>query len=229
MLYGKIYLDTVDGREAIVFNSLKVDVGQKYEAEYVDNIAICQEARELLSMRLKHDHPKLKVERFFGDFELTGGSDWEHGSFHFKPETEENGVLIRTLREDDVLVLSLKHGIKLDGIDYMIPCDNDYLKTLDLHDSIDPAMLWERHFAAMVERGEEPATDTETIKKTPAKYLTAAQKSIIKQHYRHRLDSYDSQEWHDHGDFLLEKILGEITTCYRKSWREIKSICGITY
>lgn len=230
MLYGKIYLDTIDGREALVFVSLAVKGWYKTTlAENVDNIAISPEARAVLAARLERDSATRKLERYFGDFKLNGASEWEHGSFSFAPDTEENGLRIRTLYESDILSLCVGGGVKHEVIDYMIPCDNDYLKALDLHASFDENTLWERHFTALRERGEEQTTDAETIKKTPTAFLTEAQRDTIKQDYRHRCDRYDSTDWHYHGAFLEDKIIREVMACYCKKCTDIESICGIKH
>ena len=230
MLYGKIYLDMIEGREALVFVSLAVRGWYKSTiAACVDHIAISPEARAALAARLERGSATLKLERYFGDFKLNGDSEWEHGSFSFEPDTEENGLRIRTLYESDIFSLCVEGGVKHEVIDYMIPCDNDYLRALDLHASIDENTLWERHFAAMRERGEVPGTDTETIKKTPTAFLSEAQRDTMKQDYRHRCSLYDSTDWHYHGAFLEDKIIREVMACYCKKCTDIESICGIRH
>jgi hypothetical protein len=44
--------------------------------------------------------------------------------------------------------------------------------------------------------------------------MTEAQKDVIRADYRRMINSYDSQEWHDHGDFLDDKIEAEIIQKY---------------
>ena len=221
MLYGKIYFDVIDGQETIVFTSLSSD--EEYRAKDVDRIAISPEARELLLSCF--NAPEMKPVPFFGDFEFIGGNGREHGSFFFKPTTEENGLMHRMLRKGDPFVVICRCGHSRNVIHYMIPCDNAYLKELNLLTSVDEDTLWERHFAAMRARGEEPGCDADTIKRTPTEFLTEAQKDIIRKDYRYRCDGYSSQEWHIHGDFLEDKIIGEITVAYCKGRADIEGIC----
>ena len=225
MLCEKIYLDVIDGCEALVFVSLaSVGAGEPIN---VDNIAISPEARALLHARLQRDCPTLMMSRHYGDFKLRGYGNWEHGTLSFKPEVSENGLHVRTLREGDVLRLIVGDGCRREAIDYMVPCDNGELKSLDLCAGIDENALWERYFAAMRECGEEPTADVEGIRKTPTAFLTEAQMATVKRDYAQRCDQYDANEWHYHGDFLREKIFGEITTYYCKCSTDIKKICGI--
>ena len=48
---------------------------------------------------------------------------------------------------------------------------------------------------------------------------------IIKTTGERKLSSgYDSNEWHYHGDFIYDKIIGELMECFSKTYYEIKGI-----
>lgn len=229
MLYGKIYLDKdKDGHDMLVFVSLTGDGINECRACMVDYIAISPEAKEALLARLERDDPRLKLDRIFGDFELNGDDGGERGCFSFKATHAENGQKYRMLREGDVLSLSLKNGSRREVLDYMIPCDNAYLKALDLTASVDENTLWERHFTAMRLRGEQLGCDAEDIKKTPSAFMTDAQKETVRQAYRTECAWYSEQEWHVHGDYLEDRIVRELMVRFLKSSPVIKALCHPT-
>lgn len=227
MLYGKIYLDKDENeRDMLVFVSLAGDDIDESRASMVDYIAISPEAKAVFSARLERGNPMLKLGRYFGDFALIGDDGWEHGSFHFEADQEKNGQKHRTLREGDMLSLSVEHGCRRDVLNYMIPCGNDYLKVLDLMASVDENTLWERHFAAMRSRGEEIGCDAEDIRKTPPAFMTDAQKATVRQAYRAECDRYNAQEWHDHGDYLEDRIVRELMLRFLKNGPVIEELCN---
>ena len=90
------------------------------------------------------------------------------------------------------------------------------LKGLDITSPIDETVLLDAYYGAMKARGEEPACDEDTIRKTPIRYLTEAQKNVIRTEYRQMINCYDAQEGHDNGDFLDDKIKGELIKKYLK-------------
>ena len=101
-------------------------------------------------------------------------------------------------------------------LEYMTPCENEMLKGLDITEPIDETVPLDAYYGAMRARGEEPACDEDTIRKTPLRYLTEAQKEVIRAEYKKMINRYDSQEWHYNGDFLDDKIKGELIEKYHK-------------
>ena len=227
MLYGKIYLDNVDGREALVFTSLIVTGEESCLAECVDYIAISPEAREVFTARLRRDCPTLRLDRHLGAFELYGSAAWEHGYFSFKATSAEDGLRMRTLFESDILSLCLARGSRREVLDYMVPCDNDTLKALDLRERVDENMLWEAYFKKKRAIGEAPGCDADTIKKTPLAFLTEAQAAAIESEYRRLCGQYTDQEWRYHADLIGFRISTELMEKYCKSNAAIRGICHI--
>ena len=227
MLYGKIYLDTIDGREALIFASLIVPSDEAPRAECVDYIAISPEAREVFAARLRRDCPTLKLERYRGDLELYRGAEWEHGYFSFKEENSKDGIKTRALFEKDPLSLCVAHGSFREALGYMVPCDNEALKAMDLREHIDENALWSTYFTEKRARGEELGCDPATIKRTPLAFFTEEQKATVKADYHHHCGRYDSQEWHYHGDFIEDKIVDELMVTYGKSDAAIRALCRI--
>ena len=225
MLYGKIYLDRDDsGRDLLVFVSLAAESPIERQAtECVDYIAISPEAKELLLAKI--NAPERKLSRLFGDFLLYGNDGWEHGYFSFRERSVEGGQRYRTLGIDEPISLKLRdHGCRRAVLEYMIPCDNELLKSLDLGESIDENTLWDRHFAAMRERGELLSADTATIKKTPLAYLTGEQKELIRRDFEHRFNSYDAYHRINSTDEVMALVVAELTLNYSKSPSEIEEI-----
>ena len=254
MIYIKIYLDKDEnGEDMLVFDSVKHDdeknrlffhvAGEKektyssgrtrtwfdYDTKVigVEQVAISPEAKELFTEML-NDKDLCKYNMYFSDFELCGYSlgqyGWNTGIFSFTPNDIKSGDTVRTLRRGEHF--TAKFGNAEDAFEYMIICDNEALKNLALDEPADETELLDRYYAEMRAKYGEPACDADTICKTPFKYLTEAQKNVIREDYRRMVNSYDSQDWHDHGDFLDDKIMGELISKYFKSGKEIDIITG---
>ncbi|MBO7293210.1 MAG: hypothetical protein J6V07_04675, partial [Clostridia bacterium] len=179
MLYGKIYLDKDEsGQEMLVFAALAAEGAEAASALSADYTAISPEAKTLLLARINRSDRV--VSRYSGDFEFYSEEDsWDHGYYRFVARDEVDGVRHRTLQDGDPFLLMLaRGGCRRAVLDYMVPCDNETLKSLDLTKRIDEGELWERYFAAMRARGEEPACDTDTIRRTPTAFLTDAQREV---------------------------------------------------
>ena len=240
MIYIKIYLDKDEnGEDMLVFDSVKHDdkkafftvAGKKekfsfggkarpwfdYETKVigVEQVAISPEAKELFTEML-NDESLCRFNPYSPAFELRGYSQSQYGldtgMFAFVPENIENNGTTRTLRRGKPF--TAKFGYSKSAFEYMVTCDNETLKSLELTDPVDETTLLDAYYAAIRERGEELATDIETIRKTPVAYMTEAQKDVIRADYRRMINSYDSQEWHDNGDFLDDKIESEIIQKY---------------
>ena len=80
----------------------------------------------------------------------------------------------------------------------------------------------------MRKRGEEPACDVETIKKTPPSFLTEAQKEVIRQDYRERYEEIDEYHRHHNPEAVDDLIVRELIKTYFKSGYAIEKIVGIT-
>lgn len=254
MIYIKIYLDKDEnGEDMLVFDSVKHDdeknrlffhvAGEKektyssgrtrtwfdYDTKVigVEQVAISPEAKELF-IEMLNDNDLCKYNMHFVDFELCGYSlgqyGWNTGIFSFTPNDIKSGDTVRTLRRGEHF--TAKFGNAEDAFEYMIICDNEALKNLALDEPADETELLDRYYAEMRAKYGEPACDADTICKTPFKYLTEAQKNVIREDYRRMVNSYDSQDWHDHGDFLDDKIMGELISKYFKSGKEIDIITG---
>ncbi len=225
MLYGKIYLDKdTDGRDMLVFVSLCAEGIEQFRACSVDGIAISPEARVVLLARL--NSPDRRLSRIFGDFEFFAYDDSDHGSVCFKEDTVEDGKRIRTLRESDPFSVKVGRGCRRSVLEYMIPCDNELLRELDLGKSIDENTLWERYYAAMRERGEEPGCDVESIKKTPPSFLTEAQKEIIRGDYQARCGEFNDYHRINNPDAVYDFVIDKLMRIYSKSAAVIESIVG---
>jgi hypothetical protein len=111
----------------------------------------------------------------------------------------------------------------------MTPGDNEMIKALELIHPADEAVLLDAYYGAMHARGEKPACDADTICKTPLRYTTKAQRDLIRRDYHDMVHRYDSQEWHDHGDFLDDQIEGELTKKYLKFHPELDAIIHTKY
>ena len=222
MLCGKIYIDTdTDGQEMLVFES----IAEEKDPIAVDRIAISPEAHEEFNLRFQR--PDRFLDRFLGEFELFGYEDsWEPGFFHFKTKVEENGLRRRTLRQTDPLRVRVVRGCRRAVLGYMIPCENELLKELDLSSGIDEGVLWERYFTAARARGEMLACDADTIKRIPAAYLTEAQRNEVKQRYLARCEEFGDYHLHHHGDEVDAIVISELQKIYLKSGFDIRRIIG---
>ncbi len=220
MLYGKIYTDRDgDGQELLDFAALAVSGIEARRACSVNYIAISPEAKAALLDRL--GRPDCVMSRYSGDFELFGEDDsWELGAFRFVAHDEKNGIRYRTLCDADPFLVDVIKGCRRAVLDYMIPCENEVLRALDLTERIDENTLWERHFSAMRERGEEAACDTETIRRTPVAHLTEAQKESIRCEFHARCEAADGDE------STLEHTIDGLMKDYLKSGPEISEIIG---
>ncbi len=226
MLYGKIYLDTdKDGRDTLVFVALVTEASESFRASMVDYIAISPEAKVALLARL--NDPNRRLSRVFGDFELWGDDDGDHGVFSFKEKSVENGQRIRILGADDLFSVKLSHGCRRSVLEYMVPCNNEILKELDLRNSVDENELWERYYADMFARGETLACDVDTIKKTPLAFLTEEQKEMIKRDYRERCDDFGDYHNFHHREEVDDFVVRELMKTYSKRATEIEKIVGI--
>ena len=241
MIYIKIYLDKDEnGEDMLVFDSVKQDVpdyhyftvaGKKKMAfihDYyhfvkrtsvigVEQVAISPEAKEFFLSLLNDEstHEEMPYGHS-GDFDMMGCYDTEHGwnsgKFAYCPPEIQNGDTRKILRRGDRFTVECVFS--QEPLDYMTPALNETLKKLDLTSPAEEKPLLDAYYADMRARAGEPDTDIETIRKTPVAYMTEAQKNVIREDYRARINSYNSQEWHDNGDFLADKIETEIIKKY---------------
>ena len=214
------------------------------------HVAISPEARALFRARLTDKDACSVIYEFQAqDFEIGG-----YGYFCFMPDairavvdkkgkfadfpTPEDCVGIRHLRADAHFeVYNARVWFDPDALNGMIEADNDFLKMLDLSADFDVNILYRINFQKQKEYYErkrreegEPPCDAETIRETPSAFLTDAQRAAVKKSYRAWLDRYDSQEWHDHGDFLYaERILPALSEEFNKSFAEIEGICEVPF
>ena len=137
----------------------------------------------------------------------------------------------RRLRADERFVFREKPDVR--AFDKMIEADNAYLRDLDISAPVDANILYQMYFEKK-RRGEgEPACDTETIKATPAAFLTEAQKDVIRADYKTRCSMYSAQEWnetrdYDHGEYLFsEVIVPALMNTYNKCFSEIENIINV--
>ena len=218
------------------------------------HVAISPEARELFRSRLT-DKGACSViyQQGAQDFEIGGSfGTTDTGYFSFMPDsiravidtkgkfadfpTVEDCIGIRHLRADARFeVYDGQVWFDPDALGHMIEADNEFLKMLDLSGPFDVNILYKKNFEKQKEYYEqkrreegESACDAETIRETPTAFLTDAQRETVKKSYRAWLDRYDSQEWHDNGDFLYaERILPALSEEFNKSFAEIESLCEV--
>lgn len=76
----------------------------------------------------------------------------------------------------------------------------------------------------LIEKDDALLVTVEAISKTPFALLTEAQKQKIKTEYRGDCDYFDSQEWHDNGDFLYDKIISGLASRFHKTFSKIETI-----
>lgn len=229
MLYGKIYLDKDEGgQDMLVFAALAAEGAEASRALSVDYTAISPEAKTLLLARINRSDRVLS--RYSGDFEFYSEEDsWDHGYYRFVAHDEVDGVRYRTLRDGDpFLLILLKGGCRRAVLDYMVPCENETLKRLDLKGRLDEGELWARHFAAMRARGEEPAADTDTIRRTPTAFLTTAQREVIRREYEEKCEEIGEYHLHKNTEEANDLIVGELMRLYMKCGPDISAIVGLT-
>ena len=77
-------------------------------------------------------------------------------------------------------------------------------------------------------RGEVPACDTETIRRTPSAFLTRSQKDLIKQDYQRRCAAFDGYAWIHNGEKIADGIIRELMVAYLKNADDIQNIVGMT-
>jgi hypothetical protein len=243
MIYIKIYLDKDEnGEDMLVFDSAKKDdrnhfftvAGEKTRKRLftketyiyficetkvigVKQVAISPEAKEFfLSLLADESTHEKKPYGCIGDFTMRGCYDtqygWNSGEFAYCPPETQNGNTKKILRRGDHFTVDCVFSKK--PLEYMTLCPNEILKILDLAEPADEKPLLDAYYMEMRARGEELATDIDTIRKTPLDYMTEAQKDVIRRDYRSQLNRYDAQEWHDNGDFLDDKIESEIIQKY---------------
>ncbi len=226
MLYGKIYIDNnEEGKEMLVFVALTVDAKDAFTACQADFTAISPEAKSAFLAKL--NSPDRRLSRYLGDFELFGDDEWEHGVFRFKERECKKGQRRRAVFLDESISIKVNRGCRRSVLEYMIPCDNDFLKSLDLTERIDENTLWERYYSEMKERGEMPACNTETIKKTPPSFLTEEQKEVIRADYFARREAFGEYHCVHSSEVVDELVTSELMNAYSKSAQTIKQICGI--
>ncbi|MBR3863176.1 MAG: hypothetical protein IKM42_05930 [Clostridia bacterium] len=242
MIYIKIYLDKDEnGEDILVFDSVKQNLpdyhsftvaGKKhmtFPLEYdhfvkmtsvigVDQVAISPEAKEFFLSLLKDEstHEEMPYGQR-GDFAM------DSGRFAYCPPEIKNGDTRKILRRTDRFTVECIFS--QDPLDYMTRCLNETLKSLDLTAPADEKPLLDAYYAEMRARGEELGCDVDTIRKTPLRYLTEAQKEVIRAEYRGLASRYDKQEWnerrdYDHAAMLEDKISEVIIKKYGKVIRD---------
>jgi len=242
MIYIKIYLDKDEnGEDILVFDSVKQNLpdyhfftvaGKKhmtFPLEYdhfvkmtsvigVDQVAISPEAKEFFLSLLKDEstHEEMPYGQR-GDFAM------DSGRFAYCPPEIKNGDTRKILRRTDRFTVECIFS--QDPLDYMTRCLNETLKSLDLTAPADEKPLLGAYYAEMRARGEELGCDVDTIRKTPLRYLTEAQKEVIRAEYRGLASRYDKQEWnerrdYDHAAMLEDKISEVIIKKYGKVIRD---------
>ena len=143
------------------------------------------------------------------------------------PTPAECGT-VRRLRADERFTVCGTPRIK--WLDEMIEADNEYLRTLDLVTPIDENILYKMYYEKKRREEGEPPTDRDTIRSTPAAFLTEAQREVIRADYRARCGGYSAQEWnetrdYDHGEYLFrEVIVPALAQEYNKHFAEIAGI-----
>ena len=243
MIYIKIYYDKDEnGEDMLVFDSAKEDskyvftvAGKKQLGYYnpivfqtevngVEKVAISPEAKALFIEMLNDENVCIR-KYSFQDFKFSGYCWGQHGldsgSFAYFPPNIKSGDTKRILHRGK----SFSKGYAdISAFEYMTPCDNEMLKSLDLTAPADEKPLLDAYYAEMRARGEELGCDVETIRKTPIRYLTEAQREVIREDYRRMAESYDSQQWnesrdYDHAALIEDKINDAIMEKY---WKFIK-------
>ena len=223
MLYGKIYLDKNEsGKDTLNFVSLLSSVENKLTQSKVEFIAISPEAKTAFINMLNSDNKYLS--QLFGDFELLGDGGFGHGYFTFKETKIENGLKYKTLTEGDLLRIKIINGYSRKVFDYMVPCDNETLKTLNLTENIDENLIWQKYYDNLSNNNANIGNDVETIKKTPPNFLTNTQKEVIKSEYISRFNEFDVYHRNNNANEVDDIIINELAVTFLKSHAVIKSI-----
>ena len=242
MIYIKIFTDTDEnGDKMLVFDSAKNDnekdsfttAGYKpgfsfndgHDYKYyqamttvigVGQVAISPDAKEFL-VSLLNDENACEQTHLWRKCDVTlmgccrSQYGWDSGTFAFAPSDRNSDITTKTLHKGEHFLASFT---STEPLEYMTPCENEMLKGLDITNPIDETVLLDAYYGAMRDRGEEPACDAKTIRCTHPRYLTEAQKKVIRDDYRSMSARYDSQEWHDNGDFIESRIIGELVDKY---------------
>ena len=242
MVYVKIYVDKDEnGEDMLVFDSAKEDnkyyftvaglkkkqgsgghdlfVGET-KVNGVNWVAISPEAKALFIEMMKDEDActtAWPIQHFRFTYYCRGEHGLDEGSFYFVPLNVKQGNTSRRLRRGEKFTVN--HKVGEDYFDYMIPCENERLKSLDL--PADETPLLDAYYAEMRAKGEELGCDEATIRKTPMKYLTDAQREVIREEYRRLAAGYSEQEWnesrdYDHAALLEDKIKEAIMAKYWK-------------
>lgn len=235
MLYSKIYLDKdEDGGDLLVFDSVKEEHRSKITLsgkkkgyggyEYYDrfikiydsrNVAISREAKEKLLYKINNES---KASRFNGNFKFY------KESIFYSPNPLVEGQTKCVLAQGELLEVEVGDGISLECIERMIFLENETLIKLDISAPVDETQLLNDYYNNRRERGLDVACDAETIRYLPMQYLTVEQRAFIKTYYKNFCDGYDSNDWHYHGDFIYDKIIGEMAKHFSKCYSEIEQI-----
>ena len=171
----------------------------------VKPVAISPEAKEFFLSLLKDEstHEEMPY-RHRGDFAM------DSGIFAYCPPGIKNGDTRKILRRTDHFTVECLFS--QEPLDYMTRCLNETLKSLDL--PADETPLLDAYYAEMRARGEELGCDVDTIRKTPLRYLTEAQREVIRAEYRELASRYDKQEWNESRDYdhaaMLEAKISEV-------------------
>lgn len=205
----------------------------------LSSVAISPEAREIFGARIE-DTDSYDTAYYVGDFDLSLVSG---GIFAFMPDdikkakddynsipsSEECGTA-RRLRADEKFVFCTKYGDpRKEHLSRMIEAENVFLKEMDLSTPVDEDILYDMYFTKKRAAEGEPPYDAETIRNTPAKYLTEAQRTVIRAEYKSYLNRYNSQEWHDNGDYIYaEIIIPHLMNEYCKSCKDIEDLLNIS-
>ena len=244
MIYVKIYVDKDEnGEDMLVFDSATVEdnttyftvAGKKKRVAFdgenyiffqketrvidVENVAISAEAKELFSSML-NDKSVCEQTAYGikGDFTVRGcywgQYGWDGGEFAYCPPEIRNGITAKMLRKGEHFTVTCVFSAK--PLEYMTPCDNEMLKSLDISEPIDETVILDAYYGAMRAEGKELSCDVDTIRKTDVRYLTEEQKEVIRSEYRSMMNRYDAQEWHYNGELLDDKIREELIRKYHK-------------
>ena len=184
----------------------------------MENVAISPEAKSAFQRRLG-DSDAFDKKMLFADFEITRR---DFGEFSFTPNKNEK--YRRTLSEAERFSVGIRNGFARDALNDMTPAENGRLKELDLTEPVDENIFLEEYYRQKREKGEELGCDTDTIRKTPLRYMTDEQAALIRNQYRAECDGYSADDWHYHGDFIYDKIITELAEKFRKTYCGIQKI-----
>ncbi len=217
MIYVKIYCDKDEnGEDMLVFDSAKDDdkfgftvAGKKKGFEGIDyfnyytkvsgvnNVAISPEAKALFLEMIGSEacQTQWMMQHFEFNYYCRSDRGLDEGSFSFVPPNAKEGDRKKRLRRGEKFTVNYK--VDESYFDYMIPCENEALKSLDITAPVDEHVLLDVYYREMRERGEELGCDVETIRKTPMRYLTEEQKEVIRAEYRALAAGYSAQDWNE--------------------------------